>query len=129
MRSDTFDHLLELKSRDWRRASLQLGAVLALVLLSAWYVGLFDLPRLLEGVPSIFSLLKEMSPPNFRDAPKWVKPLVYLSVPFAFSIAEGIVAGVLSFVVLHLLAGQVKEVKPTMWVLAVLFAARFIWLG
>jgi phosphonate transport system permease protein len=76
MRSDTFDHLLELKSRAWRRASLQLGAVLALVLLSAWYVGLFDLPRLLEGVPSIFSLLKEMSPPNFRDAPKWVKPLV-----------------------------------------------------
>jgi phosphonate transport system permease protein len=76
MQSDTFDHLLDLKNRAWRRSSLQMGAALGVVLLSAWYVGLFDVPRLVEGGPSIFSLLKEMFPPDFRSAPKWLKPLV-----------------------------------------------------
>jgi phosphonate transport system permease protein len=76
MQSDTFDHLLDLKNRAWRRSFLQMGAVLAVILLSSWYVGLFDLPRLVEGGPSIFSLLKEMFPPDFGDAFKWVKPLV-----------------------------------------------------
>ncbi|MHB8066575.1 MAG: phosphonate ABC transporter, permease protein PhnE [Desulfobaccales bacterium] len=76
MQLDTFNHLLDLKTRVWRRASLQVGAVLAVILLSAWYVGLFDLPRLVEGVPSIFSLLREMFPPDFREAPKWLRPLV-----------------------------------------------------
>ena len=75
MQLNTFEHLLDLKRRAWRRASLQVGVVLAVILLSSWYVGLFDLPRLAEGVPSIFSLVKEMCPPDFRDAPKWIRPL------------------------------------------------------
>jgi phosphonate transport system permease protein len=73
---DTFNHLLDLKTRAWRRSSLQMAAVLAVILVSSWYVGLFDWRRLAEGGPSIFSLLKEMFPPDFRGAPKWVKPLV-----------------------------------------------------
>lgn len=76
MELKTFDHLLDLKTRAWRRSSLQVGAVLAVVLLSTWYVGLFDMGRLVEGVPSLFNLLREMFPPDFRGAPKWLKPLV-----------------------------------------------------
>jgi phosphonate transport system permease protein len=73
---DTIDGLLVLKQRAWRHSALQAGALLAGVLLSAWYVGLFDLPRLLEGVPSLLSLMREMFPPDFREAPRWVKPLL-----------------------------------------------------
>lgn len=76
MQSDTFDHLLGLKTRAWWRSSVQVGAVLGVILLAAWYVGLFDLLRLAEGGPSIFSLLKEMFPPDFGDAIKWARPLV-----------------------------------------------------
>jgi len=76
MRAGTFDHLLEQKTRAWWRSSVRVGAVLGVILLSALHVGLFDIPRLVEGVPSIFSLLKEMFPPDFGEAPKWLKPLV-----------------------------------------------------
>jgi len=76
MQFESYNQLLDLKRQAWRRSSLQAAAVLALIMLSAWYVGLFDLTRLVDGVPSIFSLMKEMCPPNFRDAPKWVRPLL-----------------------------------------------------
>jgi AGZA family xanthine/uracil permease-like MFS transporter len=49
-------------------------------------------------------------------------------MPFAFSIAEGIVAGVVSFVLLHLLTGKAEEIRPTMWVLGGLFVLRYIFL-
>lgn len=55
--------------------------------------------------------------------------LAIVMMPFAFSIAEGIVVGVLAFVILNILAGKVRDIRPTMWVLGVLFLVRFIWLG
>ena len=58
MELKTFDHLLDLKTRAWRRSSLQVGAVLAVVLLSTWYVGLFDMRRLMEGDPQPLQSVK-----------------------------------------------------------------------
>lgn len=86
---NTFEQLLLQKKRARTRLYLQGGAVLAGILLSIWYVGLFDLPRLVEGGPSILSLLREMFPPDFRDAPRWMKPLVDT---LAMSIAGTILA-------------------------------------
>jgi AGZA family xanthine/uracil permease-like MFS transporter len=54
--------------------------------------------------------------------------LTIVMMPFAFSIAEGIVAGVVSFVLLHLLTGKAEEIRPTMWVLGGLFVLRYIFL-
>jgi len=58
------------------RSLAQVGFILILTIFSCWYVGLFDLERLGEGIPSLFSLLWEMMPPNFTDGPKWIKPLI-----------------------------------------------------
>ena len=46
-------------------------------------------------------------------------------MPLTYSIAEGIVFGMLSFVLLKLLTGRAKEVKPIMYVIAVLFIIKF----
>ncbi len=72
----SFDHMLEQYSRAWNRSVFQLGLVLVIVIFCFYYVGLFDLPRLADGIPSIFALADEMFPPDFSDVRNWVKPLV-----------------------------------------------------
>jgi AGZA family xanthine/uracil permease-like MFS transporter len=51
--------------------------------------------------------------------------LTMVVMPLAFSIAEGIVAGVLSCALVHLASGQARQLSPALWVLALLFALRF----
>jgi len=52
--------------------------------------------------------------------------LTIIMMPFAYSIAEGIVFGMVSYVVLKILARRGKEVSPIMFVLAALFVLRII---
>lgn len=98
----SFDDVLNEAQRSWNRGALRLGAVLVAVALCSYYVGLFDGERLADGIPSLFSLLGEMFPPDFGDARNWVKPLidtlamsvagtalaVGLSLPLAFMAAR-----------------------------------------
>ena len=49
-------------------------------------------------------------------------------MPFAYSIADGIVFGMVSYVVLKLLTGRTKEVSKVMWVLALLFVLKFVFI-
>src|SRR4030065_653837 len=72
----SFDQVLNQDQRAWNQNALRLGAVLVVVTLCAYYVGLCAGARLAEGAPSLFSLLGEMSPPDFSDARNWVKPLI-----------------------------------------------------
>ncbi|MEW8959316.1 MAG: NCS2 family permease [Moorella sp. (in: firmicutes)] len=51
--------------------------------------------------------------------------LTIIMMPFTYNIAEGIVWGVLAYVLLHLVTGNAKKISVTMWVLAVLFIIRF----
>lgn len=54
--------------------------------------------------------------------------LTLLTMPILYSISGGIAVGFISYVVLHLLAGKAKEIKPLMYVLAVLFVLKYIFL-
>ncbi len=54
--------------------------------------------------------------------------LTIIMMPFAYSIADGIVFGMLSYVALKLLTGRTKEVSKVMWLLAVLFILKFIFI-
>ncbi len=49
-----------------------------------------------------------------------------IMMPLTYSIAEGIVFGMLSYVLLKLLTGKFKEIKPIMYVIAVLFIIKFM---
>ena len=47
-------------------------------------------------------------------------------MPMAYSISSGILLGMISYVVINLFCGNFKRLTPTMYILAVLFIARYI---
>ena len=51
-----------------------------------------------------------------------------LLMPVAYSISDGILIGVISYVVLNACAGKFKKISPTMWVLAALFILKYIFI-
>lgn len=71
----SFAQILQAEQRAWNRGALTFGIVLAIIFACSVYVGLFDVERLAEGVPSLVSLAGEMIPPNFTDWRNWLKPL------------------------------------------------------
>ncbi len=56
--------------------------------------------------------------------------IAIFAMPFVYSISEGISLGVISYVLLHLFAGKEerKKITPLMYVLAVLFVLKYIFL-
>ena len=54
--------------------------------------------------------------------------LAMLAMPLFYSISEGISLGVISYVLLHVAGGKGKKVAPLMYVLAVLFVLKYIFL-
>ena len=67
----------------------------------------FDLDNLTEAIPAYLAII---------------------SMPLFYSISEGISMGVISYVFLNLAAGKGKKVTPLMYVLAVLFILKYIFL-
>ena len=49
-------------------------------------------------------------------------------MPLAYSISAGILLGMISYVGLNMLCGNFKRLTPVMYVLAVLFVLRYIFL-
>ena len=54
--------------------------------------------------------------------------IAILSMPLFYSISEGISFGIISYVILNLVTGKAKKVSPLMYVLAVLFILKYIFL-
>ena len=54
--------------------------------------------------------------------------LAILAMPLFYSISEGISFGIISYVILNLVTGKAKKVSPLMYVLAVLFILKYIFL-
>ncbi len=52
--------------------------------------------------------------------------MAILMMPLTYSIANGIMFGIISWVILKVLTGKAKEVNPVMWVVFILFALRII---
>jgi AGZA family xanthine/uracil permease-like MFS transporter len=63
---------------------------------------------------------------NFDDYTEAIPAFVtIIMMPLTYSIAEGIVFGMLSYVLLKLLTGKVKDISVVMIVLAILFVLKF----
>ncbi len=54
--------------------------------------------------------------------------LCMLAMPLAYSISEGIAIGVISYVAVNACCGKTKKIAPLMYVLAVLFICKYIFL-
>ncbi|MDR1018768.1 MAG: NCS2 family permease [Lachnospiraceae bacterium] len=68
---------------------------------------------------------------NFTDVSEALPAYICIAaMPFFYSISEGISMGIISFVVLHLFnkEGRTKQVSALMYVLAVLFILKYIFL-
>ena len=55
--------------------------------------------------------------------------LTIVFMPFTYSIADGIAMGFISYAVIKLLCGKARDVPPMVWIVAVLWAAKFWFLG
>lgn len=74
----------------------------------------------------MMSPIKEIDLDDFTEAiPAF---LTIVMMPFAYSIAEGIVFGMVSYVVLKVITGKHKDVSPVMYVLALLFIGKIIFM-
>ena len=51
-----------------------------------------------------------------------------ITMPLAYSISDGILLGMISYVVLNMIAGRFKKITPTMYILAVLFILKYIFI-
>lgn len=66
---------------------------------------------------------------DFNDLTEAVPAyLCLLAMPLMYSIAEGIAIGVVSYVIINLVCGKHKKITPLMYVLAVLFICKYIFL-
>lgn len=51
-----------------------------------------------------------------------------IMIPLSYSISNGIMLGMISYVVLNVLCGKFKKITPVMYILAVLFVLKFIFI-
>lgn len=54
--------------------------------------------------------------------------LTIVMMPYAYSIAEGIVFGMISYVVLKAITGKFKDISLTMWIVSILFILKIIFI-
>ena len=54
--------------------------------------------------------------------------ITILLMPVAYSISDGILIGVIAYVILNACSGKFKKISPTMWVLAALFICKYIFI-
>ncbi|MGN1417004.1 MAG: NCS2 family permease [Oscillospiraceae bacterium] len=54
--------------------------------------------------------------------------LCIIAMPLFYSISEGISIGVISYVIINMICGNAKKVNPIMYVLAVLFVLKYVFL-
>ena len=76
-----------------------------------------------------FFMMQSVAKINWSDMLEEIPAFICIfAMPFMYSISEGISFGVISFVVLNAVAGKAKKITPLMWVLAVLFILKYIFL-
>ena len=74
-----------------------------------------------------FFMLRNVTDIDFKDPTEGIPAFICIMVtPFAYSIAEGIVWGLVSYVILKAVTGKAKSVSPVGWALFIIFILRWI---
>lgn len=74
-----------------------------------------------------FLMMKQTTDIDFADPTEGIPAfLTIIMMPLAYSIADGIVFGILSFVILKTISGKYKEIPIVTWILFVIFILKFI---
>lgn len=76
-----------------------------------------------------FLMLTSVAGIDFEDFSESIPAYItIIGMPFCYSISEGISFGVISYVVINLLTGKRQKISILMYVLAVIFIMKYIWL-
>lgn len=76
-----------------------------------------------------FLMVSTVTSIEFTDMTEAVPAyLCLLAMPLMYSISEGIAIGVISYVIINVVCGKAKKITPLMYVLAVLFVCKYIFL-
>lgn len=110
--------------------ALSAGVMFLLALIFAPIFGMIPgaatAPALILVGLFMMSPIKEIELDDFTEGiPAF---LTIIMMPFAYSIAEGIVFGMVSYVLLKLVTGRQKEVSPVMFIIAILFILKTIFM-
>ena len=74
----------------------------------------------------MLSPIKEIDLDDFSESiPAF---LTIILMPLCYSISDGILIGMIAYVVINALCGKFSKISVTMWVLAILFIARYLFL-
>ena len=76
----------------------------------------------------MFSNIKEIKMSDEKYTSAIPAYLCIIAMPLFYSISEGISIGVISYVIINLICGNAKKINPIMYVLAVLFILKYIFL-
>ena len=75
-------------------------------------------------------MVRELAEIDYEDVTESAPAvLTALAMPFTYSIANGLAFGFVSYAVLKLLTGRVRDVHPATWIVAGLFVIRFAFFG
>lgn len=104
-----------------------------LFLLAIFFAPIFTAIPSFATAPALifvgFLMVSSIISIDFEDATEAVPAyLAMLAMPLMYSISEGIALGVISYVVINVCCGKAKKVKPLMYILAVLFVLKYIFL-
>lgn len=76
-----------------------------------------------------YMMLSSCADIDWRDAGESVPAfLAVVAMPFAYSISEGIMFGVISYTVINLFSGHFKRIHWIMYVLTVVFIAKYVFM-
>lgn len=76
-----------------------------------------------------FMMMQQVIKLDWNDITEAIPAFIsIIAMPFLYSISEGISLGIISYVVLHLLAGKSRDISPLMYILAVVFVLKYIML-
>lgn len=104
-----------------------------LFLLSIFFAPIFTAIPGFATAPALvfvgFLMISAVVKINFEDYTEAIPAYVcILAMPLMYSIAEGIAMGVISYVLINVFCGKAKKITPLMYVLAVLFVCKYIFL-
>ena len=75
-------------------------------------------------------MMRSLVEVDWNDVTEYVPAAALaMTMPFTYSIANGIAVGFVTYAAVKLLSGRRKALKPAVSVLAVLFICKFAWLG
>jgi AGZA family xanthine/uracil permease-like MFS transporter len=105
-------------------------ATAALFLIALFFAPVFTMVPAAATAPALilvgFFMMSPILKIDFENYTESIPAFItIIAMPLTYSIAEGIVFGMLSYVLLKLLTGKVKDISVVMIVLAILFILKF----